>query len=208
MNVPDKMFQSHSWLDINIYMFVKRNTTDGVVKVSLQQIADEFGTTRGKANWVLKKLYTERWLTNSQQTANKQLTNSISSCGQQVTWGQQTVNKQSTNSQQTTANEINTTNITAAFDGWLAQNCPYIYAHYKLLSGDELTKLKEQYSSWQIADTCRQIENRKDLRKKYTNLYMTLLNWLKRDENGTNRTDTEQRNAEAARTIAAFLADD
>ena len=100
------------------------------------------------------------------------------------------------------------TNATAAFDGWLAQNCPYIYTHYKLLSGDELTKLKEQYSSWQIADTCRQIENRKDLRKKYINLYMTLLNWLKRDDNGINRTDTEQRNAEAARNIAAFLADD
>lgn len=59
-----------------------------------------------------------------------------------------------------------------------------------------------------IADTCLQIENRKDLRKKYINLYMTLLNWLKRKENGTNRTNTQQRNAEAARNIAAFLADD
>ena len=175
MNVPDKIFQSHSWLDINIYMFVKRNTTDGVVKVSLQQIADEFGTTKGKIRHIMDRLYDESLLVHTK-------------CAR-------------------FPYEMRT-NITAAFDGWLAQNCPYIYAHYKLLSGDELTKLKEQYSSWQIADTCRQIENRKDLRKKYTNLYMTLLNWLKRDENGTNRTDTEQRNAEAARNIAAFLADD
>lgn len=97
---------------------------------------------------------------------------------------------------------------TAPFDSWLAQNCPYIHAHYKLPSAAELAKLKEQYPSAMIADTCLQIENRKDLRKKYINLYMTLLNWLKRKENGTNRTNTQQRNAEAARNIAAFLADD
>lgn len=204
MNVPDKIFQSHSWLDINIYMFVKRNTTDGVVKVSLQQIADEFGTTKGKIRHIMDRLYDESLLVH---TKCARFPHEI-----------RTKSARSEAENQEVMDVFRTkcarfpyemrTNITAAFDGWLAQNCPYIYAHYKLLSGDELTKLKEQYSSWQIADTCRQIENRKDLRKKYTNLYMTLLNWLKRDENGTNRTDTEQRNAEAARNIAAFLADD
>ena len=62
MNVPDKIFQSHSWLDINIYMFVKRNTTDGVVKVSHQQIADEFGITRNKVRHLLDKFFSENLL--------------------------------------------------------------------------------------------------------------------------------------------------
>lgn len=204
MNVPDKIFQSHSWLDINIYMFVKRNTTDGVVKVSLQQIADEFGTTKGKIRHIMDRLYDESLLVHTKcaRFPHKIRTKSARSEAE----NQEVMDVFRTKCAQNT-HEMRT-NITAAFDGWLAHNCPYIYAHYKLLSGDELTKLKEQYSSWQIADTCRQIENRKDLRKKYTNLYMTLLNWLKRDDNGINRTDTEQRNAEAARNIAAFLADD
>ena len=34
----------------------------------------------------------------------------------------------------------------------------------------------------QVAKTIAEIENRKDLRKKYTNLYLTTLNWLKRSQ--------------------------
>lgn len=101
MNVPDKIFQSHSWLDINIYMFVKRNTNDGVVKVSLQQIANEFGVTRGKVYYILQKLYNENLLTNSQQTASKQFANSTPSENQAVKGGLQTANKQFANSLQT-----------------------------------------------------------------------------------------------------------
>lgn len=101
MNVPDKIFQSHSWLDINIYMFVKRNTNDGVIKVSLQQIANEFGVTRGKVNYILQKLYNESLLTNSHQTASKQFANSTSSENQIVKIAQQTASKQLANKSQT-----------------------------------------------------------------------------------------------------------
>jgi len=44
-------------------MFVKRNTVDGVVKVSFQKIADEFGITRGKVRHIIDKFYSENLLT-------------------------------------------------------------------------------------------------------------------------------------------------
>ena len=52
----------------------------------------------------------------------------------------------------------------------------------------ELEKLKQQYGSELIAETCSDIENRIDLRKKYSHLYRTLLNWLKK-RNENNRTN-------------------
>jgi len=96
------------------------------------------------------------------------------------------------------------------FEEWLKKNCPYIFGHFTLLKEEELSKLKLQYGSKAIAEMCEQIENRKDLRKNYTNLYRTLLNWLKRDNNGSNnRTDNstaaEQRTIDAANTIAEFI---
>lgn len=90
-----------------------------------------------------------------------------------------------------------------AFEVWLQQNCPYIYSHYKLPTDAELAKLKTSYSSEAIADTCSQIENRKDLRKKYSNLYRTLLNWLKR----RRVENTPQSRAQGAAGIIARLAE-
>ena len=72
------------------------------------------------------------------------------------------------------------------FSAWLSSECPYIAAHLKPLTDVELDKLKKQFSTKDIMRVCHEIENRKDLRKRYTNLYRTLLNWLNRNEN--NRT--------------------
>ena len=76
------------------------------------------------------------------------------------------------------------------FDIWLSEHCPYIFKHYKLLSDAEFEKLKAQYGSEAIANECENIENRVDLRKKYSNLYRTLLNWLKRRYIERNETTT------------------
>ena len=65
------------------------------------------------------------------------------------------------------------------FDGWIKANAPYVYANLEPLTEKEFDSLRDKYNSKQIADTIEQIENRKDLRKKYKNLYRTLLNWLK-----------------------------
>ena len=91
-----------------------------------------------------------------------------------------------------------------AFEEWLKENCPYIAKHYTLPNEKELSKLKEKYSSEQIAETCTQIENRKDLRKRSTNLYRTLLNWLKRRD----VENTPQSRAQDAVEIIAHLAEE
>lgn len=72
------------------------------------------------------------------------------------------------------------------FAAWLSKECPYIASHLKPLTEEELAKLKRGFSVESIMEVCCEIENRKDHRKNYTNLYRTLLNWLKRYE--ANRT--------------------
>ena len=67
---------------------------------------------------------------------------------------------------------------------WLKRNAPYC-SNAKNFSSQiteaEFLKLKEKYTGKQIADIIEQIENRKDLRKRYTNLYRTVLNWAKKE---------------------------
>lgn len=70
------------------------------------------------------------------------------------------------------------------FNDWLKRNAPYC-SNAKNFSSQiteaEFLKLKEKYTGKQIADIIEQIENRKDLRKRYTNLYRTVLNWAKKE---------------------------
>ena len=91
------------------------------------------------------------------------------------------------------------------FEAWLSEHCPYIRKHYKMMTDAELEKLKEQYGAELIAETCSDIENRVDLRKKYSHLYRTLLNWLKKrhENNRTTNTPTtkEQRLTEAEQLV-------
>lgn len=64
---------------------------------------------------------------------------------------------------------------------WIETNTPYCHKHLKPISEVELMRLlnKYKYTEKQITDAISGIENRKDLRKKYANLYRTVLNWLK-----------------------------
>lgn len=65
---------------------------------------------------------------------------------------------------------------------WLKVNAPFIYGHYSnLVKEEQLVKLMGDYPLTTILQTIAQIENRTDLRRKYTNLYMTLKNWLRRE---------------------------
>lgn len=73
----------------------------------------------------------------------------------------------------------NRSDVLKKFDGWIKANAPYVYANLEPLTEKEFESLRDKYNSKQIADTIEQIENRKDLRKRYKNLYRTLLNWLK-----------------------------
>lgn len=71
------------------------------------------------------------------------------------------------------------------FLDWMKRKAPYCnnpknFSHQ--ITEDEFYKLKEKYSGMELANIIEQIENRKDLRKRYTNLYRTVLNWIKREK--------------------------
>lgn len=71
-------------------------------------------------------------------------------------------------------------------DAWKKKNTPYIYANYRPLTNREFAcLLSKGYDARRICDTLLQIENRNDLRKRYTHPYRTLLNWLKNDYGNT-----------------------
>jgi len=74
------------------------------------------------------------------------------------------------------------------FRDWMFKNAPYCDNPKNFSSSriteEEFKNLKESFTGLQIAETIMQIENRKDLRKKYTNLYRTVLNWIKPEGSG------------------------
>lgn len=90
------------------------------------------------------------------------------------------------------------------FIKWLADNCPYIAGHYKLPSDVLLAKLINTYGAEAVAEECLNIENRTDLRKRYSNLYQTLNNWLKKDYAENKRNNTKEREQRAA-GVAALI---
>ena len=67
------------------------------------------------------------------------------------------------------------------FVDWLIRNAPYCFVHMKLPTEKEMGKLKSKYSGKELSEIVEKIENRSDLRKKYVNLYRTVLDWSKRE---------------------------
>lgn len=70
------------------------------------------------------------------------------------------------------------------FKDWIKQKAPYC-ANPKNFPASQITeaeflKLKQLFTGQQIAEVIEQLENRKDLRRKYVNLYRTVLNWAKK----------------------------
>ncbi len=70
------------------------------------------------------------------------------------------------------------------FQDWMKRKAPFCCNPKNFpvqITESEFFKLKAKYTGQEIADTIEQIENRKDLRKRYTNLYRTVLNWAKNE---------------------------
>lgn len=69
------------------------------------------------------------------------------------------------------------------FNKWFRTHAPYLSnpAHIKCLTYNEYLKLRFQYkyTAREIADVILNMENNKNWRKQYANLYRALLNWLK-----------------------------
>lgn len=76
----------------------------------------------------------------------------------------------------------NLTDEQKRYNGWLKfckEKCPYITANITQLDFGQFTKLRERYGSQMLSEVIQQIENRKDLRKRYSSLYLTMINWCK-----------------------------
>lgn len=93
----------------------------------------------------------------------------------------------------TKTKELDSTMIEAAgtpygkFLSWLKDKAPYCYKNLQLPTEAQFNTLVSKYGSEKVANTVLTIENRKDYRKKYVNLYLTVNNWLRRDEEKTSK---------------------
>ena len=64
---------------------------------------------------------------------------------------------------------------------WLEENAPYVSTNIGPMTEVEFLKLKGTFGAKAIMEKILNLENRKDLRKRYVSLYRTILNWCKND---------------------------
>ena len=73
------------------------------------------------------------------------------------------------------------------FRKWMKENCPFCdnpkHFDKSTITEKEFINLKNDFTGAEIAQVILGIENRKDLRRKYSSLYLTALNWLKNNRN-------------------------
>jgi hypothetical protein len=74
------------------------------------------------------------------------------------------------------------------FRVWMKDNAPYCdnpkHFSASCITEKELHKLKEKYTGKQISDKILALENSKKAQKDKKSVYLTVLNWLNRDNNG------------------------
>ena len=69
------------------------------------------------------------------------------------------------------------------FNKWLDSETTFVRKIKKQMTEEQFMKLKKTYNSTQIMNTILNLENYKDATKRYTSVYLTVSNWLKRDTN-------------------------
>lgn len=69
------------------------------------------------------------------------------------------------------------------FNKWLDSETTFVRKIKKQMTEEQFMKLKKTYNSTQIMNTILNLENYKDATKRYTSVYLTVNNWLKRDAN-------------------------
>ena len=69
------------------------------------------------------------------------------------------------------------------FNKWLDSETTFVRKIKKQMTEEQFMKLKKTYNSTQIMNTILNLENYKDATKRYTSVYLTVSNWLKRDVN-------------------------
>ena len=74
------------------------------------------------------------------------------------------------------------------FQQYIADNCPALLKMDEQITLDKFEKLKKEFDGNDIADAIRNLGNWRGIEKKYSSVYLTLLNYLKR--NNGQRTTT------------------
>ena len=69
------------------------------------------------------------------------------------------------------------------FNKWLDSETTFVRKIKKQMTEEQFMKLKKTYNSTQIMNTILNLENYKDATKRYTSVYLTVNNWLKKDLN-------------------------
>ncbi len=81
---------------------------------------------------------------------------------------------------------------------WIEKNCKRVATLSNQLTTDQVDSLLDKYGEQKVKDKLYAMENRKDLTKKYDSVYLTLNNWLKKD-------NPEQPKREPSATMKEFL---
>ncbi len=191
------------------YFYIRGNRIDvkrGEVAHSMESLAQRWKWSRGKVLRYISQLENSQMIVQQKSHVITKLSitnyNTYQSDGttDSTTDGQQTVQQTDTNKndkndknenkeRETRTQQPKSTNPDyIKFNNWIQKKAPYCsnprnFPHQ--ITEEEFIKLKKKYSGQQIADIVEKIENRKDLRKRYSNLYLTVNNWIKKEiENG------------------------
>ena len=73
------------------------------------------------------------------------------------------------------------------FNNWLDTETTFIRKIKTQMTEEQFIKLKKKYNSAQIMKTVLSLENYKDATKRYTSVYLTVKNWLDKDNNRLNK---------------------
>ena len=73
------------------------------------------------------------------------------------------------------------------FNNWLDTETKFVRKIKTQMTEEQFIKLKKKYNSVQIAETVLHLENYKDAPKRYTSVYLTVKNWLDKDNNRLNK---------------------
>ena len=73
------------------------------------------------------------------------------------------------------------------FNNWLDTETTFIRKIKTQMTEEQFIKLKKKYNSVQIMNTVLNLENYKDATKRYTSVYLTVKNWLDKDNNRLNK---------------------
>ena len=67
---------------------------------------------------------------------------------------------------------------------WMKENTPTVLKMDNPITEKQYLKIREKYSYQQFVSILQAMENKKDLRKRYTSAYLTFLQWAKREYGG------------------------